>query len=196
MKVCVIGGTNPATNGKWLSFAPRLGELLCNHDYEMVWGGNGFGVLSHIHKEYIKAGKANTLFLPRAYQDDLKKMTTDKVVSTELVVERTHQMFLSADAIICVPGGIGTIYEFWTAIEGKRAGEYDIDIILLNHENFYKHTLAHFDFINENGFTKIGQGGAPYKIEPTELFMIANTPEQVIAHLEQIKYRRSVQPNA
>ena len=190
MKVCICGGTNPATNPKWLSFADKLGELLCKHDYEMVWGGNAFGVLSHIHKQYIEKEKANTLVMPRAYEGDLKTMTTDKVVATELVVERTHQMFLMTNVVIVIPGGIGTIYEFWTAVEGKRAGEYDIDIILYNHDNFYKYQLDHFDFINKNGFTKIGQGGAPYTIEPTELFTVVTKPEQVIAELEKIKNRR------
>ena len=190
MKVCICGGTNPATNPKWMGFANKLGELLCEHDYEMVWGGNAFGVLSHIHKQYIDNEKANTLVMPKAYKDDLKVMTTDKVVKTELVVERTHQMFLMTNVVICVPGGIGTVYEFWTAIEGKRAGEYDVDIILLDYNNFYKHQLEHFKFINDNGFTKIGKGGAPYTIEPKDLFVTVQTPEQVVEELAKIRKRR------
>jgi len=190
MKVCICGGTNPATNPRWLGVACKLGELLVAHNYEMIWGGNAFGVLSHVHKHYIEKQKANTLVMPRAYEDDLKTMATDKVVATELVVERTHQMFLMTNVVIIVPGGIGTIYEFWTAVEGKRAGEYDVDIILLNHDGFYKHQLDHFRFINENGFTKIGKGGAPYKIKPEDLFCVVETPEQVITELEKIKKRR------
>lgn len=192
MKVCVCGGTNPATNPKWLGFAEHLGGLLCKNDFEMVWGGNAFGVLSHIHKEYMDKHKPNTLVLPRVYESDLKHMRTDKVVATELVVERTHQMFLMTNIVLVVPGGIGTIYEFWTAIEGKRAAEYDIDIILLNHNGFFKHQLAHYDFINENGFTKIGKGGAPYTIDPRDLFTVANTPEEVIEILKKIKKRRKI----
>ena len=190
MKVCICGGTNPATNPKWLPAAAELGKLLCKYDFEMVWGGNAFGVLSSIHQQYIDNRKANTLFLPKAYEDDLLIMSTDKVEMTHLVVERTHAMFLATNVVVIVPGGIGTIYEFWTAVEGLRAGEYDIDIILLNYKDFYKHQLEHFKFINDHGFTKIGQGGAPYKIEPTDLFTIVETPEQVIAELKRIQKLR------
>jgi len=190
MKVCICGGTNPATNPKWLGVASKLGELLCKHDYEMVWGGNAFGVLSHIHKQYIEKQKANTLILPRAYEEDLKKMTVDKVVATDRVSERSRQMFEMTNVVIVIPGGIGTIYEFWYAVEGKRAGEYDIDIILLNYENFYKHQLEHFKFINENGFTKIGKGGAPYKMKAEDLFKVVETPEELIKELAKIKKRR------
>ncbi|MCL2228658.1 MAG: LOG family protein [Firmicutes bacterium] len=194
MKVCVIGGTNPATNPKWLDFAEDLGKRMCDAHFEMVWGGNAFGVLSHIHKKYVKYDKPNTLVMPDTYKDDLKVMKTDKVVATELVVERTHEMFLLANhgAILCVPGGIGTIYEFWTAIEGLRAGEYDFDIIMLNYKGFFDDQLKFFDFINQEGFTKIGKGGAPYKIEPTDLFKVVTTPEEVLVELEKIRDKRDV----
>ena len=187
MKVCVCGGTNPAADKKWLDFANELGDLMCENDFEMVWGGNAFGVLSHVHQEYVARNKPNTLVMPDAYQDDLLHMTPDKLVRTDLVVERTHQMFLLADVVVIVPGGIGTIYEFWSAVEGKRAGEYDFDIILLNYRDFFKHQLEHYDFINDEGFTKVGMGGAPYKIEPNDLFSVVKTPADVITKLVQIQ---------
>ena len=190
MKVCICGGTNPATNKKWLEFARPLGDQLCKHNFEMVWGGNAFGVLSNIHKEFIDNQKANTLVMPKAYENDLLSMHTDKIVRTDLVVERTHQMLLMTHVVVVVPGGIGTIYEFWSAIEGKRAGEYDLDIILLNYEGFWDHQIKHFQFINENGFTKVGEGGAPYKIKPEDLFTVVRTPEEVIKKLQEIEAKR------
>ncbi|MDR0461991.1 MAG: LOG family protein [Christensenellaceae bacterium] len=190
MKVCVCGGTNPATNPKWLGFASELGDLLCKNDFEMVWGGNAFGVLSNIHQQYIDQQKENTLFLPEAYKEDLNVMKTDKVEMTKLVVERTHAMLKSTNVVIIVPGGIGTIYEFWTAVEGLRAGEYDLDIIMLNYKGFYKNQLEHFKFINENGFTKTGKGGAPYKIKPEDLFTVVDTPEKAIEELKKIRKKR------
>ena len=190
MKVCVCGGTNPATNPKWFEFAKRFGDLMCHGHFEMVWGGNAFGVLSNIHKKYIEHERANTLVMPKAYEDDLNSMETDKIVRTDLVIERTHQMFLMTNAVVIVPGGIGTIYEFWSAVEGLRAGEYDFDIIMLNYKGFFDHQLKFFDFINREGFTKIGEGGAPYKIQPTDLFKVVETPEQVVAILEEIRKKR------
>lgn len=189
MKVCICGGTNPATNPKYFTVAQRMGELLVENDFEMVWGGNAFGVLSHVHKMYLDKQAKNTLILPKAYESDLKKMNVGKtnVQKTDKVSQRTYTMFSLANAVVFIPGGIGTIYEFWSAVEYKRAEEFDIDIILLNFDNFYQHQLAHFDFINKNGFTKTGKGGAPYKIPPEKLFHVCNTPEEVIKLLKKIQ---------
>jgi uncharacterized protein (TIGR00730 family) len=184
MKVCVCGGTNPATNKRFLHSVENIAKLFCENNIELVWGGNKHGVLAVIHNEYVQQKKPNTLILPKCYEDDLKEFELDPAVTTvkisKTISERTDKMFEMADAIVFVPGGIGTIYEFWAAVEGKRAGEYSADLFLYNYEGFFDHQIAFFDFINQNGFTKIGAGGAPYKIEPTDLFSVAATPNELI----------------
>lgn len=195
MKVCICGGTNPATNPKYFDVAREMGELLVANNFEMVWGGNAFGILSHVHKQYLENQAKNTLVLPKAYKDDLKQMTAPRdtmvVYKVGQVSSRTLTMFSMTNAVVVIPGGIGTIYEFWSAVEYKRAEEFDIEIILLNYENFYGHQLAHFDFINKNGFTKTGKGGTPYKIAPEKLFRVVNTPREVITLLKKIQKTRA-----
>ena len=187
MKVCVFGGTNPATNPKFYDVANEIGKMLVEAGVEKVWGGNAHGVLAQIHKHYVDNNAPNTLVMPGAYKDDLKTMKTDKVIMTEAISDRTRGLIAPADVILVMPGGIGTIYEFWAAVEYLRAEEFSFEILLFNYDGFYKHQLAHFDFINENGFTKIGVGGSPYKTCPTKLFKVVNTPEGVGAELARIK---------
>ena len=188
MKVCVFGGTNPATNPKWYNVALEMGKFLVEGDFEKVWGGNAHGVLAQINAEFTEKGGATTLFLPEAYVDDLKSMNVSgDVVKSTSVCERAEQMLAVSDVVVVMPGGIGTIFEFWTALEVRRAEEHDFEIILLNYEGFYDYQLAHYGFIYANGFTKIGAGGAPYKIDPKNLFIVETTPEGVIKRLNEIR---------
>ena len=190
MKVCVFGGTNPATNPKWYGVAEEMGKLLVDNDIELVWGGNSHGVLAQIYKRYVEAKGKQTLFLPEVYKSDLdtmNKLESKKVVMTQTVCQRAEAMLAASDVVVVMPGGIGTAFEFWTALEVRRAEEYKFDIIILNYDNFYKHQLEHFDFINAQGFTKIGAGGAPYRIDPMNLFKVAKTPKDVIELLNKYK---------
>ncbi len=184
MKVCVCGGTNPATNKRFIDSVQEIGELFCDNDIELVWGGNAHGVLAVIHREYMKRKKPNTLFLPKAYIDDLEGMEVDKVVKIDTISERMDAMANASDAIIFVPGGIGTTYEFWASVEGLRSGEYKNKLVLFNFEGFYDKQIEFFNFINSNGFTKTGMGGSPYKIKPEELFTVVSTPKELIAALK------------
>lgn len=187
MRVCVCGGTNPGTNPKFLEGYEEIGELLCQHDFELVWGGNKFGVLAAIHQAYIKNNKPNTLILPKPYLDDLNGMITDKVMLVDTINDRQDAMMHNSDVIVFVPGGIGTTYEFWTCVECLRCGEINNKLILYNHNNFWGKQIEFMNFINENGFTKTGVGGAPYKVTPEELFTVVNNPQELIAALLKIK---------
>ncbi|MCL2587683.1 MAG: LOG family protein [Firmicutes bacterium] len=183
-KVAIFGGTNPKTNPKWYAVAQEMGNLLVDNDFEMVWGGNAHGVLAEIHKKYQEKGAKNTLLLPEVYKDDLDSMDVDDVILIKTVADRTRAMLAKADAIIVMPGGIGTIYEFWSAVEYRRAEEFQFDIILLNYDDFFQYQIAHYGFIYNEGFMRIGFGGSPYKIDPKDLFSIATTPEDVIRLLK------------
>ena len=187
MKVCVCGGTNPATNARFLTSTRRIGELMCDNDIELIWGGNQYGVLATIHQVYVERKKPNTLYLPKAYIDDLKGMTTDKVVVLDSISERHKAMTYNSEAIVFVPGGVGTLYEFWASVEALRSGEIKNKLILFNFEGFFDKQLEFFDFINQNGFTKTGLGGSPYKINPDELFTVVTTPEELIQELLKLK---------
>jgi len=187
MKVCVCGGTNPATNTKFLNSMRRIGELFCDNDIELIWGGNQFGVLAAVHQAYVERQKPNTLYLPRVYIDDLNGMTTDKVVVTETIPERQDAMMHNSEAVVFVPGGIGTLYEFWSAVEMLRSGEIDNKLFLYNYDGFWNKQIEFYDFINQNGFTKTGLGGSPYKIKPEDLFTVVDTPEDLITALLKLK---------
>ena len=187
MKVCVCGGTNPATNVKFTDSVRRIGELFCDHDIELIWGGNQHGVLAAIHQVYVERNKSNTLYLPKVYIDDLNGMTTDKVVILDTIAERQDAMAQNSDAIVFVPGGIGTMYEFWSSVETLRSGETSAKLFLYNFDGFFNKQIEFFDFINQNGFTKTGLGGSPYKMKPEELFTVVDTPEALIKELLKMK---------
>lgn len=187
MKVCVCGGTNPGTNIKFMGSVRRIGELFCDNDIELIWGGSHFGVLAGVHQVYVERKKPNTLYLPKVYIDDLNGMTTDKVVILENISERQDVMLNNSDAVVFVPGGIGTTYEFWASVESLRAGEIKNKLFLYNFEGFWNKQIEFFDFINKNGFTKTGVGGAPYKVKPEDLFTVVTTPEELIEALLKMK---------
>jgi len=193
LKVCVFGGTNPATNPKYYSVAQEMGKLMAKEKFEKVWGGNAHGVLAEINKKYVGKDVKSTLMIPQTYESDLETMDVENVVKTKDILSRAEAMLAAADVVVVMPGGIGTIFEFWTAVEVRRAEEYKFDIILLNYDDFYQYQLAHYGFIYEHGFTKIGAGGAPYRIDPKDLFIICTTPQEVIARLKELRKRHNTQ---
>ncbi|MDR0384323.1 MAG: LOG family protein [Christensenellaceae bacterium] len=191
LKICVCGGTNPATDKQFLESMDEIAKLFCQNNVHLIWGGNVHGVLAVIYREYVNWNNTasnqptHTLITPEVYKNDLIGMDTDKVIITKTIGGRTDKMFQLADYIIFVPGGIGTAYEFWTALEEKRAGAHNAEIIIYNYNNFFKYQIKHINFINQYGFTKTGKGGASYKVPPSKLFTVVKNVRELKSVLFQ-----------
>lgn len=94
---------------------------------------------------------------PEAYQSDIPNIKEyyHKVncILTKTVGERTEALFQHSDALLFLPGGIGTIYELFTAIEYKRNGELNKPIVIYNSNNYFDGLLAFLDKMYNESFT-------------------------------------------
>jgi uncharacterized protein (TIGR00730 family) len=84
-------------------------------------------------------------------------------------------MAQSADAVIALPGGLGTLEELAEIITWKQLGLYTNPVIILNTNDFYRPLLAFFDRMRETRFLK-----------ETNLSMweVASSPEEALSLLK------------
>ena len=79
----------------------------------------------------------------------------DKTFVTEDILGRTGMLIKEADALIFMPGGIGTILELMSAIDMKRNGEFDKPIIIYNSYNFFDELFIFLNRIYNERFSSI-----------------------------------------
>jgi uncharacterized protein (TIGR00730 family) len=83
-------------------------------------------------------------------------------------------MFEMADAVIALPGGIGTLEELTEAITLKQLSLFDGPIIILNTLGYYNSLLEFLENMVDNHFLRL---------EHKSIWEIVNTPEEVITAL-------------
>jgi uncharacterized protein (TIGR00730 family) len=84
------------------------------------------------------------------------------------------QMFAMADAVVALPGGVGTLEELTEAITLKQLGLFRGPIIILNTLNFYNSLIDFLEHMISGNFLRFEHKG---------MWEIADTPEAVMAHL-------------
>ena len=114
--------------------------------------------------------------VPEFYKESLKLIECDKEVVTNSMLESTLEIYKNSDAIIMLPGGFGSIYEFFTANYSKICKEINIPIIIYNSCGYYDKLLSFIDEICKNKFVREKEKGN---------FFVANTVEEVKKILEQ-----------
>lgn len=121
-----------------------LEELMKDND--LVFGACNSGLMGLAYNTAISEKRQIIGICPEAYKDDFKNLECNIEITTKSVSERTDNIIEYSDALIFLPGGIGTIYELLTAIESKRCKEFDKPIVIYNSNGFYDNLL---NFINE-----------------------------------------------
>jgi uncharacterized protein (TIGR00730 family) len=179
MNVCVFASSSSRIDKVYSDAASQLGKLLAEAGMTIVYGGGGIGLMGKLADAALEKGGTVTGVIPafmkaEGWGHDLVK---EMIVTTDMG-ERKKWMFDRADAVVALPGGIGTLEELTEAITLKQLGLYKGPIIILNTSGFYKLLIEFLDTLIAGHFLRL---------EHKDIWQIVNTPEEVISALNNYK---------
>ncbi|MDR9394568.1 MAG: TIGR00730 family Rossman fold protein, partial [Roseovarius sp.] len=102
------------------------------------------------------------------------KRDVTRYVVTETMHERKKIMFMNSDAIVVMPGGAGSLDEFFEVLTWRQLGLHDKPIVLLNTRGYWDKLVALLDHLIDEGFAGAGL---------REMFRVVDQPDQVPAAL-------------
>ena len=148
--ICVFCGSNSGTNPIYLETAKRLGEVLAKANLGLVYGGANVGLMGALADAVLAVGGSVIGVIPqslRGKEIDHKGLTEMHVVNT--MHERKALMADLSDGFIALPGGAGTLEEFFEVWTWGQLGYHAKPFGLLNVAGYYddlvkfmRHTIA------------------------------------------------------
>lgn len=149
----VFCASSTPEDGRLLEAASALGAFLANEGITLVYGGGSLGLMGAAARACRDAGGKVHGVLPEIFnRPDVRK----DEVCTELEIvpdmhERKKRMYALAQAYIILPGGIGTLEEFFEIYTWKQIGYHSKNIILYNAGGFYTTLLSFLDEVARAG---------------------------------------------
>jgi uncharacterized protein (TIGR00730 family) len=179
MTVCVFASSSSKVNSVYGEAAAKLGSLLAAASISIVYGGGGIGLMGKLADAALEQGGRVTGIIPSFMKDEGwgHHGITEMIVTADMG-ERKKRMFALADAVVALPGGIGTLEELTEAITLKQLGLFKGPIIILNTSNYYKSFIEFLEHMISGNFLR-GEHKA--------IWEIASTPEEVMLFLSQNK---------
>lgn len=126
-------------------------ELMKNND--LVFGAYNEGLMGECYKYAKQNNRHITGISPLAFKEDLDKLACDNSILTKSINERTEQLITNSDAIVFLPGGIGTIHELLSSIDMKRSNETAVPIIIHNESHYYDELITFLDKLYKEKFS-------------------------------------------
>jgi uncharacterized protein (TIGR00730 family) len=177
MRVCVFAASSSRIAEDYRTAASELGILLAGSGIEVVFGGGGIGLMGTLADAVLKNGGKITGVIPAFMKKEGwgHNGLTNMIITSDMS-KRKNKMFALSDAIIALPGGVGTLEELTEAITLKQLSLFDGPIIILNTLGYYNSLLGFIDHMISSNFMRFEHRG---------IWEVANTPEEVIASLNK-----------
>lgn len=175
MTVCVFASSSSRIDNKFATAASNLGLLLAKAKIDVVYGGGGIGLMGKLADAVIENGGRITGVIPSFMIDEgWDHSAVNEMIITTDMGERKKRMFAMADAVVALPGGLGTLEELTEAMTLKQLGLYKGPIIILNTLNFYKSFIEFLEHMVSGSFLRFEHKG---------MWEIADTAEEVMSLL-------------
>ena len=151
--ICVFAGSAQGTKASYSKSAIDLGQEIAKRSYTMIYGGGSKGLMGVVADAVLEGGSSVTGVITEKLHDvevGHKNLTSLEIVSS--MHERKSRMAELSDAIISLPGGVGTWEEFFEALAWNQLGIYSKPIVLYNVDDYYSKLFEFTQFSVQEGF--------------------------------------------
>lgn len=154
--VCVFCGSNFNGDPALLKVVNQLADVFAEKDITLVFGGGRVGVMGLIADAVLLRGGKAIGVIPQFLMDkEVGHTGLTELIITENMHQRKQKMADLSDGVITMPGGFGTLEEFFEVLTWLQLGLHTHPIGLLNTDGFYDHLLLQMDLMVERKFLKL-----------------------------------------
>ncbi len=139
MNIFVGGSSRETKNPIFSNVASAIGKFIVDGKHNLVFGGCNCGLMGATYRVVSKSPYSKVIAaFAKAYAYDIDNIKCDEAYVSETVNERKNEILKHSDALIFLPGGIGTLDELLTSIEAVRNHQFTGPIVVINTENFFE----------------------------------------------------------
>ena len=153
--VCVFCGSRSGDDPAYLIQAEKLGNLIAKHKWRLVYGAGNTGMMGSVANA-TQLGKAKTFgVIPHhLVQREVGKKDLDNYIVTDNMHERKKLMFTNSDAIILMPGGPGSLDEFFEVLTWAQLEVHKKPIVVINVKKYLDPLFSLIDHTISSGFAE------------------------------------------
>lgn len=153
--LCVYCGSNFNQDPQLKAAVESLADVMVKQHIRLVYGGGSVGVMGLIADAVLLRGGKVTGVIPQFLMDkEVGHHGITEMVVTENMHQRKQKMADLADAFLILPGGFGTLEEFFEVLTWLQLGLHQKPIGVLNVGNYYDFLFKQMDVMVEQRFLK------------------------------------------
>ena len=174
--IAVYCGSSDKIAEEYLQVARDTGRLLAERGIKLIYGAGSTGMMGAVATSAMAAGGEVVGVMPEIFNTpQLALPDTTEFIVTPDMHSRLAMIIDLAEGFIALPGGYGTMDEFFQTVTWAQIGLHSKPVGLLNHKGYYDKLIDFLGDVSAEGFMYHGHEG---------LFMHAPTPESLLEKMQ------------
>ena len=170
--IAVYCASSNKVRASFVEAAETLGAIFASHGIRLVYGDGGIGLMAAVAKGVLDAGGEAIGVIPRfMVEQGWNNPRSTETIVTETMHERKATICNISDAMVALPGGIGTFEELLECLTWKQLGLHSNPVVILNTDGYYDRLLACIDLMVEEQMMR------PIH---KNMYVVVSTPEEVL----------------
>ena len=154
-RITVFCGSSFGIEEVYRTQAALLGKTLAQRGIELVYGGANVGLMGAVAYGALHEGGKVTGVLPHFLMTkEIAHAHLTELILVESMHERKTKMNELSDGVIAMPGGFGTLEEFFEMLTWAQLGLHKKPIAVLNVDGFYDSLISLIQTMVDKGFLK------------------------------------------
>src|ERR1700733_11300674 len=177
-RVCVFCGSSLGVKQEYRAEAVTFGRLLGEAGLGLVYGGAQVGLMGALADAALAHGSEVIGVIPHSLAGiEVAHQRLSQLVLVETMHERKALMAQEADAFVALPGGFGTLDEFFEILTWAQLGIHAKPCVLVNTDGYYDQLLDFLKVASDQGFLKPANYGL--------IHVVADAAEALI-HIQKL----------
>ncbi|WP_345243915.1 TIGR00730 family Rossman fold protein [Pontibacillus salipaludis] len=173
-RIAVFCGSSEGASAAYKEDAVRLGSLLAQQGITLVYGGSSVGLMGAVADTVLaEGGEAIGVIPKKLVEREIAHASLTELYVVDSMHERKAKMAELSDAFITLPGGAGTLEEFFEVYTWAQIGIHQKPFGILNTNQYYTPLISLFDHMVEQKFLKK---------DNRDMVMIEESPESLLTN--------------
>lgn len=159
--VCVFCGSRSGAEPAYLDAAEATGRMIAARGWQLVYGAGDRGLMGAVAAAALAAGGDTLGVIPlHLIPREGGRRDLTRFVVTEDMHERKKVMFMNSDAVVVLPGGAGSLDEFFEVLTWRQIGLHAKPILVLDTAGYWQPLAALVDHVIAQGFAEASLAAA------------------------------------
>jgi uncharacterized protein (TIGR00730 family) len=151
--ICVFCGARMGNDPIFGEAAKELGEIIAKNSWRLVYGAGSSGLMGTVAQAVKERGGTTFGVIPEHLIESEKvDQDTEGLIITDNMHNRKKLMFVNSDAVVLLPGGAGSMEEFFEILTWSQLNLHKKLIIIANIADYWHPMLNLIDHAIKSGF--------------------------------------------